>query len=135
MTRFSPQPLRSYGFLIDFFLYTDEAFPCVRDTSSRFYVSAELSGTALKFDISPECQAIIPTFDSFTYDGKYLEIAIYGVDKMTGQQAMLYQGSPCEIKGMAPNDCLITLLSPAFSRRGSTSQRTLGPMCLRALNS
>lgn len=66
MNRFTPRPLSSYAFLLDFRLNIDESLPCLLDTTSYLYQPEEFVRLAngactLQFDVPFECQGILPT--------------------------------------------------------------------------
>jgi hypothetical protein len=98
MARFSPQPVTSYGFLIDFRLDVGDTLPCVSDYVSHYYEPTELvesninlRGVCLKFDIPIQCQGMVPSTD--TSDTSFLNLSVYAIDKATGRQVLLYEGS------------------------------------------
>lgn len=100
MSRFSPRPLTSYGFLVDYLLDVDESLPCAHDIVSRFYELSDIQRTAfgsssLLFKVPTKCGRMLPTNEfSNTYGARtnHMEVVIYVVDKRTGLQARLYQG-------------------------------------------
>jgi len=92
---FAPKPLSSYSFLVDFVLYTGGR-NCLPTRISHFYESAmfERNGNAikLKFEILPNCietAALISHEDS----RQTFFIVVYILDRETGKQAKLYEGS------------------------------------------